>query len=490
MDELSENGKRRIYSVLVRVANADGHIDVTERALLERVAGAYGIAPDEAQRLEREAPTAEWRIGNADVERRALARGMVQVAAADGVLDPRELELLKRIAAAVGLPAAALERAIATALAHAQPTAQGDPPKWGLDVCTEGEWIPLIDQGEFLERAVAVLREKDRWSQVEAVDRRREGRMSVAFALQVMAHPLLGEQPALVARYRSPHGEMISERSVAFLVHPFELIPQLVEEFGSAEMRGAILEKLGWLPLPRVEPHAHARLQAQRVAACRTGDRAALAATAKELYALAETTCGAQLLIDASELLLLAGEEQAAFSLILAGAESFPDKPLRIRSSSLGAIGRLGQEFVLQVVLWLGAECPGGRDPGRVYAVLSFLGESMSYPLVRGPSDVEPLADPDLLSSLVGQVFGAVSSALVWQAAVWQSYLAGRTVSAERLQDGLGRVRPYAELLLGSDDCAALGHEFVQPEGGKRRLTELLDRAREAVQHQVWPSET
>ena len=165
MDELSENGKRRIYSVLVRVANADGHIDVTERALLERVAGAYGIAPDEAQRLEREAPTAEWRIGNADVERRALARGMVQVAAADGVLDPRELELLKRIAAAVGLPAAALERAIATALAHAQPTAQGDPPKWGLDVCTEGEWIPLIDQGEFLERAVAVLREKDRWSQ-------------------------------------------------------------------------------------------------------------------------------------------------------------------------------------------------------------------------------------------------------------------------------------------------------------------------------------
>lgn len=101
---ISEGGRRRIYRLLCNLAACDGSVDPTERAVLDEVLELFEIPAAEALSLEAEgAAGTGLRIGKNPAERSFLLGSMIEVAAADGVLDPHEQRRLKQLAAKVGL---------------------------------------------------------------------------------------------------------------------------------------------------------------------------------------------------------------------------------------------------------------------------------------------------------------------------------------------------------------------------------------------------
>lgn len=111
---VSLNGLRRVYRVLCRLAWCDGQVDPRERIVLETFCRRHRIARSEAEALEAEAAESErLRVGRKSAERELLIETMLEVVAADGVLDPAEQARLQRIARAVELPEAQLAARIA-----------------------------------------------------------------------------------------------------------------------------------------------------------------------------------------------------------------------------------------------------------------------------------------------------------------------------------------------------------------------------------------
>ena len=53
MDEVSANGRRRVYAVLAHLAACDGVIHPTERSYLDRFAALSEISAEEAAEIER-----------------------------------------------------------------------------------------------------------------------------------------------------------------------------------------------------------------------------------------------------------------------------------------------------------------------------------------------------------------------------------------------------------------------------------------------------
>jgi tellurite resistance protein len=101
---ISEGGRRRIYRLLCNLAACDGNVDPTERAVLDDVLEHFQIPQAEAKSLEAEgAAGSGLRIGKNPAERLFLLGSMIDVAAADGVLDPQEQRRLGQLAAKVGL---------------------------------------------------------------------------------------------------------------------------------------------------------------------------------------------------------------------------------------------------------------------------------------------------------------------------------------------------------------------------------------------------
>jgi len=101
---ISEGGRRRIYRLLCNLAACDGRIDPREWAILEDIKDHFLISSAEAMSLAKEG--AEGRglqIGKNPAERLFLLGAMIEVAAADGVLDPQEQRRLTKLAATVGL---------------------------------------------------------------------------------------------------------------------------------------------------------------------------------------------------------------------------------------------------------------------------------------------------------------------------------------------------------------------------------------------------
>lgn len=118
--ELSKNGRRRVYRVLLKVARADKRLHPAEVRALARMRGVLGLSEEEALELEREPVGAALRLGNSDHERQVLAQLMVELALADRDLALREFRVLRQVALAIGLPQEQLVEAIEAATKAAE----------------------------------------------------------------------------------------------------------------------------------------------------------------------------------------------------------------------------------------------------------------------------------------------------------------------------------------------------------------------------------
>ena len=103
--EVSPNGLRRVYRLVARMAGCDGEVHPSERAFLNGVAERFGLASEEVTALEVEAVEGrELRVGPRPAERSLLLHQLIEVALADGVLDPRETKRLLAFADSFGVP--------------------------------------------------------------------------------------------------------------------------------------------------------------------------------------------------------------------------------------------------------------------------------------------------------------------------------------------------------------------------------------------------
>ena len=111
--DVSPNGLRRIYRVLVHLASGSGRIGEDERRLLDGFCEDHAIAPKEARSLEREA-TEPGRIsvGKRPAERELLIERALELIAADGVLDEDERRTLRKLAEVIDHDFAELEQRV------------------------------------------------------------------------------------------------------------------------------------------------------------------------------------------------------------------------------------------------------------------------------------------------------------------------------------------------------------------------------------------
>lgn len=109
---ISFRGRRRIYSILCNLAVSDGSVHPRERGVLDRVAGEFEIGPAEAAALARDAMAdkAQLNLGKSSEEQTYLIEVMLELAAADGRLDPAEAKRLIRFADVVGVSRDELRR--------------------------------------------------------------------------------------------------------------------------------------------------------------------------------------------------------------------------------------------------------------------------------------------------------------------------------------------------------------------------------------------
>jgi uncharacterized tellurite resistance protein B-like protein len=102
--EISANGARRIYRILCHIAACDGHVDATEREILDDFVQRFDVSAEDAKRLEDEGRSGKgFSIGKSLIERELLFELMVDVAAADGVLHKSEEKRLVIFANSVGI---------------------------------------------------------------------------------------------------------------------------------------------------------------------------------------------------------------------------------------------------------------------------------------------------------------------------------------------------------------------------------------------------
>lgn len=111
--QVSENGLRRIYRALCNLAACDGEVDPSEQRLLDAYCEEHGIGAEEASELEGEGRRGErLDVGKNPDERALMLEAMIDMAAADGVLDPQELKRLRRLSKLTGIGKDELTEAI------------------------------------------------------------------------------------------------------------------------------------------------------------------------------------------------------------------------------------------------------------------------------------------------------------------------------------------------------------------------------------------
>ena len=107
---LPEGAAQRIYRIMCNVATCDGHLDESERKVLDAAVSSFGLGAEEASALEAEGSAGEGIvIGEDPAERQALITAMIDVAAADGRIDSAERKRLVRVAKRIGLSPQELE---------------------------------------------------------------------------------------------------------------------------------------------------------------------------------------------------------------------------------------------------------------------------------------------------------------------------------------------------------------------------------------------
>ncbi|MCA8924129.1 MAG: TerB family tellurite resistance protein [Planctomycetes bacterium] len=109
--ELSANGVRRIYRLMAHMAACDGEYDPREQKVLAAFRETFPLSDDEARALELEGQRGEkLSVGKNPVERELLFELLLDVAAADGVLDRAEKKRLVAFAKRAGVSPAELQR--------------------------------------------------------------------------------------------------------------------------------------------------------------------------------------------------------------------------------------------------------------------------------------------------------------------------------------------------------------------------------------------
>ena len=101
---LSANGIRRIYRLMAHMACCDGEYDPREQKVLEEFLESFPIPAAEAEQLMLEGQRGEnLSVGKNPVERELLFRLLLDVAAADGVLDKAEKKRLASLGKKIGI---------------------------------------------------------------------------------------------------------------------------------------------------------------------------------------------------------------------------------------------------------------------------------------------------------------------------------------------------------------------------------------------------
>jgi tellurite resistance protein len=117
---LSPEGRRRIYRILCRLAACDHTIPECERRVLERYRAAFALDEVEARHLEAwQRAGGSLSVGDDALERDILAEGLIEVAAADGILDPNEHKMLLAFVGELDLPYEEFQERLLAALARA-----------------------------------------------------------------------------------------------------------------------------------------------------------------------------------------------------------------------------------------------------------------------------------------------------------------------------------------------------------------------------------
>lgn len=100
------------YRFLVAAALADGSVDPSERPILTRAARELGLSQAQAEQVEqevRQGGDVKVAIPADAAERARLFRSLVDLAAADGKVDRKELALFSKVASRFGLDALQVE---------------------------------------------------------------------------------------------------------------------------------------------------------------------------------------------------------------------------------------------------------------------------------------------------------------------------------------------------------------------------------------------
>lgn len=498
MPELSHNGKRRVYRVLVRVAGADGSVAPSERAILERVVAAYGISSAEAQSIEAEPHDTEIRIGKSEVEHRALARGMVQVAAADGVLDPGEAHLLHRLAEAVGLPRASLDAAIANALERtidSEPAAHdtepaGQPQGSEIGLYLSGDLPPTASREALLDAAVASLLQTQRWAEVVKTHRRPPGREALEIEVEAMEHPIFGGGHTVTLRLLDASGTELESHTGGVIGAGDGLagtVDGLACQFATPDTYPRLMQERGVVGdtrHPDVKALDPRRAHALALAACLNNQPLGLIHAAEGWLPVAAHTREVEHLLAASELFAMAGELKRAED-TLRSARGYPVEPLEQRLSGLHCFKALGTNGTLKLLLWLGAAPCRGERPELIAKVLRFLCDGCGEPLRSHPLDPDTLSSPPTLVGALRPVFGPLAAHFAFMSAMICFLLRGHAqLSGSEVRQELLGLRPYVEPLLGPERFARLDADLASSEG-RRTLEELLSLGSSYVVHHV-----
>jgi uncharacterized tellurite resistance protein B-like protein len=130
--EVTYNGKRRIYRVLCHLAWCDGELHPSERDYLAAYAKANALRPDETASLEKEGRSGQGLgVSKRPAEREALIDHLIRIAMADGQLVAEEQERLVKFGGTIGLN----EQEIAARVVH---VASGSGRTLSPDAPSEG----------------------------------------------------------------------------------------------------------------------------------------------------------------------------------------------------------------------------------------------------------------------------------------------------------------------------------------------------------------
>ncbi len=102
--DISDNGKKRIYRILCHLAYCDGEVSPEERARLDIYRKRFGFDAKDAVLIEAQAADGkDLSIGKNSAERDFLVQAMVDIVAADGKLDPKEEKRVLKVGKILGI---------------------------------------------------------------------------------------------------------------------------------------------------------------------------------------------------------------------------------------------------------------------------------------------------------------------------------------------------------------------------------------------------